>query len=86
VFGGAAVEPGARGEVGAGLPGAADGAELVPSGAVGAADPGTTAGSGAGAVPGAPAEAATVVGVVEDDSRLMDVDVDRLAWWSSAFA
>jgi hypothetical protein len=81
------VEPGALGELGAALPGAAAGAELVPCGAagreVGAADPGTGAESGAGSVAGAPlvasAVVAAVVAVVADDGRSSDVDVERVA-------
>jgi len=56
VFGGPAVEPGAGGEVGAALPDAPAGAELVPCGEAGADDPGTPAESGAGSVPGAGSE------------------------------
>jgi hypothetical protein len=79
VFGGAAVDPGARGEVVAALPGATAGAELVPCGEAGAADPGTPAESGAGSVAGAGTEPATVVAVVDGDRRSTDVDVGRLA-------
>ena len=82
MFGGAAVEPGARGEVGAALPGVAGGAELVPCGEAGADDPGTPAGSGAGWVSGAgsdPATVVAVVAVVDGDRRSTDVDVGGLA-------
>jgi hypothetical protein len=82
LLGGAAVVPGARGDVGAAPPGAPTGAELLPCGEAGAADPGAPAGSGAGSVPGAatdPAVVVAVVGVVDDDFGSEDVDVDRRA-------
>jgi hypothetical protein len=82
VFGGAAVDPGPRGEVVAALRGAPAGAELVPRCEAGAADPGTPAESGGGSVPGAGTEPATVVAVVavvDGDRRSTDVDVGRLA-------
>jgi hypothetical protein len=79
VFGGAAVEPGARGAVGTALPGPPAGAELVPCGEAGADAPGTLAGSGAGSVPRAGSDPATVVAVVDGDRRSKDVDVGRLA-------
>jgi hypothetical protein len=79
VSGGAAVESGARGEVGTALPGAAAGAEVVPCGEAGADAPGTPAESGAGSVPGAGSDPATVVAVVDGDRRSKDVDVGRLA-------
>ena len=79
MFGGATVEPGAGGEVGAALPDAPAGAELVPCGEAGADDPGTPAESGAGSVPGAGSDPATVVAVVEGDRRSEDVDVGLLA-------
>ena len=79
LFGGVAVEPGARGEVGAALPGAAPGAELVRCGEAGADDPGTAAESGGGSVPGAATVEEAEVTVVEDDGRSNDVDVGLLA-------
>ena len=74
-----AVEPGARGEVGAALPGPAPGAELVRCGEAGADGPGTPAESGGGSVRGAGSDPATVVAVVDDDCRSNDVDVGLLA-------
>ena len=79
MFGGAAVELGARGEVGTTPPGAAAGAELVPCVEAGADAPGTPAGSGVGSVPSAESDPATVVAVVDGDPRSKDVDVGRLS-------
>ena len=67
MFGGAAVELGARREVGT---------ELVPCVEAGAGAPGRPAASGAGSVTGAGSDPATVVAVVD---RSNDVDVGRLA-------